>query len=83
MRRGAPSWTRVAHAFLTALQSTVKPIQIIDASTNQEAETLALMARQLEPARLMRDPPLSMLNSVVTPPRLDPDGTGVGAGTIS
>jgi len=67
--------TRVARGFLAALQNTVKPIQIIDATTAAEAETLALMARQLESAGAVHGPPVSMLNSVVTPLRLDPDGT--------
>jgi trimethylamine--corrinoid protein Co-methyltransferase len=67
--------TRVARGFLAALQNTVKPVQIIDASTGEEAETLVRMARQLESAGVMHGPPVSMLNSVVTPLRLDPDGT--------
>jgi trimethylamine--corrinoid protein Co-methyltransferase len=67
--------TRVARGFLAALQNTVKPIQVIDASKSEEAETLALMARQLESAGAMHGPPVSMLNSVITPLRLDPDGT--------
>ena len=67
--------TRVARGFLAALQNTVKPIQIIDASMGEEAETLVLMARQLESSGAMHGPPVSMLNAVVTPLRLDPDGT--------
>jgi trimethylamine--corrinoid protein Co-methyltransferase len=67
--------TRVARGFLEALRNTVKPIQIIDASTGDEAETLASMARQLESAGVMHGPPVSMLNAVVTPLRLDPDST--------
>ena len=67
--------TRVARGFLAALQNTVKPIQVIDACRGEEAETLALMARQLESAGVMHGPPVSMLNSVVTPLRFDPDGT--------
>jgi len=67
--------TRVARGFLAALQNTVKPIQVIDACKGEEAETLALMARQLESAGAVHGPPVSMLNSVVTPLRLDPDGT--------
>jgi trimethylamine--corrinoid protein Co-methyltransferase len=67
--------TRVARGFLAALQNTVKPIQVIDAYKGEEAETLALMARQLESAGAMHGPPVSMLNSVVTPLRLDPDAT--------
>ncbi len=67
--------TRVARGFLAALQNTVKPIQIIDATTAAEAETLVLMVRQLESAGAVHGPPVSMLNSVVTPLRLDPDGT--------
>jgi trimethylamine--corrinoid protein Co-methyltransferase len=67
--------TRVARGFLAALQNTVKPIQVIDACRADEAETLALMARQLESAGVMHGPPVSMLNSVVTPLRFDPDGT--------
>ena len=67
--------TRVARGFLAALQNTVKPVQIIDASTAEEAETLVLMARQLESAGAVHGPPVSMLNAVVTPLRLDPDST--------
>jgi len=66
---------RVARGFLAALQNTVKPIQVIDASRGEEAETLARMARQLESAGAVNGPPVSMLNSVVTPLRLDPDAT--------
>jgi trimethylamine--corrinoid protein Co-methyltransferase len=67
--------TRVARSFLAALQNTVKPIQVIDASKGAEAETLVRMARQLESAGAMHGPPVSMLNSVITPLRLDPGGT--------
>jgi trimethylamine--corrinoid protein Co-methyltransferase len=67
--------TRVARGFLAALQNTLKPIQIIDASTGVEAEALASMARQLESAGATHGPPVSMLNSVITPLRLDSDGT--------
>jgi len=67
--------TRVARGFLAALQNTMKPIQIIDACNPAEAETLAAMARQLASAGVMHGPRVSMLNSVVTPLRLDPDGT--------
>jgi trimethylamine--corrinoid protein Co-methyltransferase len=66
---------RVARGFLAALQNTVKPIQVIDACNSAEAEMLVLMARQLEAADIMHGPPVSMLNSVITPLRLDPDGT--------
>jgi trimethylamine--corrinoid protein Co-methyltransferase len=67
--------TRVARGFLAALQNTVKPIQVIDACNAEEAETLVRMARRLASAGVMHGPPVSMLNSVVTPLRLDPDGT--------
>jgi trimethylamine--corrinoid protein Co-methyltransferase len=67
--------TRVARGFLAALQNTVKPIQVIDASKGAEAETLVRMARQLESAGAMHGPPVSMLNSVITPLRFDSDGT--------
>jgi trimethylamine--corrinoid protein Co-methyltransferase len=67
--------TRVARGFLAALQNTVKPIQVIDACNAEEAETLAEMARQLSAASVMHGSPVSMLNSVVTPLKLDPDGT--------
>jgi len=67
--------SRVARGFLAALQNTVKPIQLIDACNCAEAETLVLMARQLEAAGAVHGPPVSMLNSVVTPLRFDPDGT--------
>jgi len=69
------SATSVARGFLTALQNTVMPIQVIDASRREEAETLVQMARALQSAGVMHGPPVSMLNSVVTPLRMDPDGT--------
>jgi trimethylamine--corrinoid protein Co-methyltransferase len=67
--------TRVARGFLAALQNTTKPIQVIDACNAAEAEMLTSMARQLEAADAVHGPPVSMLNSVITPLRLDPDGT--------
>ncbi len=65
----------VARGYLAALQNTCKPIQVIDAGTGEEAETLVRMTRALESAGAVHGPPLSMLNSVVTPLRLDPGGT--------
>ena len=66
---------RTARGYLAALQNTCKPIQVIDAGTGQEAETLVRMVRALQSAGAVHGPPLSMLNSVVTPLRLDPGGT--------
>jgi len=65
----------VARGYLAALQNTRKPIQVIDAGTGEEAETLVRMTRMLQSAGAVHGPPLSMLNSVVTPLRLDPGGT--------
>lgn len=66
---------RVARGYLAALQNTCKPIQVIDAGTGEEAETLVRMTRALQSAGAVHGPPLSMLNSVVTPLRMDPGGT--------
>jgi trimethylamine--corrinoid protein Co-methyltransferase len=66
---------RTARGYLAAVQNTRKPIQVIDAGTGEEAETLVRMARALQSAGAVHGPPLSMLNSVVTPLRLDPGGT--------
>ncbi len=65
----------VGRGYLAALQNTRKPIQVIDAGTGEEAETLVRMVRALQSAGAVHGPPLSMLNSVVTPLRLDPGGT--------
>jgi trimethylamine--corrinoid protein Co-methyltransferase len=66
---------RVARGYLAALQNTCKPIEVIDAGTGEEAETLVRMIRVLQSAGAVHGPPLSMLNSVVTPLRMDPGGT--------
>ena len=66
---------RVARGYLAALQNTRKPIEVIDAGTGEEAETLVRMTRALQAAGAVHGPPLSMLNSVVTPLRMDPGGT--------
>ncbi len=66
---------RVARGYLAALQNTCKPIEVIDAGTGEEAETLVRMTRALQSAGAVHGPPLSMLNSVVTPLRMDPGGT--------
>ncbi|HEY5658136.1 MAG TPA: trimethylamine methyltransferase family protein [Myxococcota bacterium] len=66
---------RVARGFLAALQNTVKPVQVVDAGTPAEAETLARMARQIRSAGVVHGPPVSMVSAVVTPLRLDPGGT--------
>ena len=65
---------RVGHGFLAALQNTVKPVQVVDAATPEEAETLARMAREILSAGAMHGPPVSTVNAVVTPLRLDPGG---------
>jgi trimethylamine--corrinoid protein Co-methyltransferase len=66
---------RVARGYLAALQNTVKPVQVVDAGTPEEAETLARMAREIRSAGVMDGPPVSMVSAVVTPLRLDPGGT--------
>ena len=66
---------RVGRGALAALQNTRKPIQVIDAATREEAETLVRMARALTSAGAVHGPAFSMLNSVVTPLRLDTGGT--------
>jgi trimethylamine--corrinoid protein Co-methyltransferase len=66
---------RAGHGFLAALQNTVKPVQVVDAGTPEDAETLARMAREIRSAGVMHGPPVSMVNAVVTPLRLDPGGT--------
>jgi trimethylamine--corrinoid protein Co-methyltransferase len=66
---------RAACGYLAAVQNTCKPIQVIDVGTGEEAETLVRMVRALQSAGAVHGPPLSMLNSVVTPLRLDPGGT--------
>ena len=66
---------RVARGYLAALQNTLKPLQVVDAGTPEEAETLARMAREIRSAGAMHGPPASIVSAVVTPLRLDPGGT--------
>lgn len=70
-----PGPNRVAWEFVTALRNGRKPVQMIDVSEKGEAEVLARMARVLSDEGIMQGPPVSMLNSVVSPLRLDPGGT--------
>ncbi len=66
---------RVAREYVAALQNTLKPVQMIDVRHPGEAATLARMARVLNDAGIVEGPPVSVLISVVSPLRLDPDGT--------
>jgi trimethylamine--corrinoid protein Co-methyltransferase len=66
---------RVGRGYLAALQNTLKHVQVVDAGTPEEAETLTLMAREIRSAGVVQGPPASMVSAVVTPLRLDPSGT--------
>lgn len=66
---------RVERGYLAALQNTLKPVQVVDAGTPEEAESLARMAREIRAAGAVQGPPVSMVNAVVTPLRLDPSST--------
>ncbi|MFI5184770.1 MAG: trimethylamine methyltransferase family protein, partial [Vicinamibacteria bacterium] len=70
-----PRARRVPMEYLTALRNTTKPVQMIDVAHRDEAERLARMARVLADEGVVDGPPLSALISVVSPLRLDPDGT--------
>jgi trimethylamine--corrinoid protein Co-methyltransferase len=70
-----PRDQRVPLEYLTALRNTVKPVQMIDVSRREEAEQLVEMARLLSGEGVVDGPPVSALISVVSPLRLDPDGT--------
>jgi len=70
-----PRELRVPLEYLTALRNTVKPIQMIDLARREEAEQLVRMARVLNNEGVVQGAPLSALISVVSPLRLDPDGT--------
>jgi trimethylamine--corrinoid protein Co-methyltransferase len=70
-----PIECRVPREYLTALQNTTKHVQMIDVRHPAEAAALAAMARVLSEAGAVEGPPVSVLVSVVTPLRLDPDGT--------
>jgi trimethylamine--corrinoid protein Co-methyltransferase len=70
-----PRASRVAQQYLTALQNTAKHVQMIDVSRASEARQLAQMAHELREAGVMDEPPVSMLISVVSPLRFDPDST--------
>jgi trimethylamine--corrinoid protein Co-methyltransferase len=70
-----PLASRVPREYLTALQNTTKHVQMIDVSRPSEARLLVRMARELQDAGVIEEPPVSMLISVVSPLRLDPDAT--------
>jgi trimethylamine--corrinoid protein Co-methyltransferase len=65
----------VAREYLAALQNTTKHVQMIDASRASEARLLVRMAHELRDAGVMEEPPVSMLISVVSPLRFEPDST--------
>ncbi len=66
---------RTAREFAVAIRNTTKHVQMIDVARPEEADRLVRMARALSDAGAADDPPVSMLNSVVSPLRLDPGGT--------
>jgi trimethylamine---corrinoid protein Co-methyltransferase len=70
-----PRERRVPAEYFTALRSTSKHVQMIDVARRDEAERLVAMARLLAEAGVVRGPAASALISVVSPLRLDPDGT--------
>jgi trimethylamine--corrinoid protein Co-methyltransferase len=70
-----PIECRVPREYLTALQNTTKHVQMIDVRHPAEAAALAAMAHVLSETGAVEGPPVSVLVSVVTPLRLDPDGT--------
>jgi trimethylamine--corrinoid protein Co-methyltransferase len=70
-----PQASRVAWEYLAALHNTTKHVQMIDVSRGSEARLLVRMARELRDAGAMEDPPVSMLISVVSPLRFEPDST--------
>jgi trimethylamine--corrinoid protein Co-methyltransferase len=70
----APLPLRTAREYLTAAQNTTKHVQMIDVHRPEEAAAIVRMARALQDTGAAIDPPVSMLNSVVSPLRLDPGG---------
>ncbi len=70
-----PREARVGVEYLTALRNTGKHVQMIDVARREEAERLVQMARVLRDEGVVEGPPLSALISVVSPLRIDPDGT--------
>jgi len=70
-----PRELRVPLEYLTALRNTAKHVQMIDVARREEAERLVHMARLLNDQGIVNGPPVSALISVVSPLRLDPDGT--------
>jgi trimethylamine--corrinoid protein Co-methyltransferase len=70
-----PRHMRVPREYLTALRNTIKHVQMIDVSRREEAEQLVEMARLLRDEGVVDGPPVSALISVVSPLRIDPDGT--------
>jgi trimethylamine---corrinoid protein Co-methyltransferase len=70
-----PREQRVGSEYLAALRNTVKHVQMIDVARREEAEALVGMARVLAEQGVVEGPPLSALISVVSPLRIDPDGT--------
>jgi trimethylamine--corrinoid protein Co-methyltransferase len=70
-----PQTSRVAQEYLAALQNTTKHVQMIDVSRASEARLLVRMARELREAGVVEESPVSMLISVVSPLRFEPDST--------
>ena len=58
-----PLASRVPRECLTALQNTTKHVQMIDVSRPSEARLLVRMARELQDAGVIEEPPVSMLIS--------------------
>lgn len=70
-----PRERRVAAEYVTALRNTAKHVQMIDVARADEAHEMVRMARLLVDEGVVSGPPVSALISVVSPLRLDPDGT--------
>jgi len=69
-----PGPRRAAREYLAAAQNTTKHVQMIDVHRPEEAAAIVRMARVLQDRGAAPDAPVSMLNSVVSPLRLDPGG---------
>ena len=71
----APPPVRAAREYLAAARNTTKHVQMIDVHRPEEAAAIIGMARVLRDSGAATEAPVSMLNSVVSPLRLDPGGT--------
>jgi trimethylamine--corrinoid protein Co-methyltransferase len=70
-----PASQRVVSEFVTAIRNTTKHVQIIDMARAKEAEQVARLTAVLTGTGVVEAPAASALISVVSPLRLDPEGT--------